>query len=185
MTLVFPFPGYRGGLLHSATALLPWWAALGVAGLDDVVDWIARRRRKWNAATAKWIFSFALLIFVVFLSLSIALPRRVQAHTPALYTALAAALPPDARVMINDPLQLYYFTGRGGVVLPNEAPTVIPEIAARYDVDYLLLETQMIGGQTYVAAPDQLSGILDNPPVFLERMDVDLPSGALLYAIIR
>ena len=49
MTFVFPFPGYRGGLLHSAAALIPFWAALGVAGLDDVVDWVARRRRRWNA----------------------------------------------------------------------------------------------------------------------------------------
>ena len=49
MTFVFPFPGYRGGLLHSAAALIPFWAALGVAGLDDIVEWVARRRRRWNA----------------------------------------------------------------------------------------------------------------------------------------
>ncbi len=184
MTLVFPFPGYRGGLLHSSTALLPWWAALGVVGLDDVVDWVARRRRKWNATSAKWIFSTALLLFIIFLSLSLALPRRVQVATPALYTELAKVLPDDARVMINDPLQLYYFTGHGGVVLPNEEPSVIPEIAQRYGVDYLLLETLVVDGQTYVAAPDKLSTILDDPPDFLERLDIHLPSGALLYAIV-
>ena len=182
MTLVFPFAGYRGGLFHSAAALLPWWAALALVGLDDVVEWIAKRRRTWRASTAKWLFSLALLGFVIFLSLSIALPRRIEAHTPALYSALDAALPVDARVMVNDPAQLYYFTGRGGVVLPNELPEVIAQIADKYGVDYLLLEYTTSEGQTLVAAPSSLASILDTPPDFLTRVDVDLP-GAVLYAI--
>jgi hypothetical protein len=49
MTFVFPYPGYRGGLLHSAAALVPWWAALGAVGLDDCVEWMARRRRRWTS----------------------------------------------------------------------------------------------------------------------------------------
>ncbi len=181
MTLVFPFPGYRGGLFHSAAALLPWWAALGVAGLDDVVDWVAKRRRTWRASSAKWIFSLALLSFIVFLSLSLALPRRIEAHTPALYSLLQGALPEDARVMVNDPAQLYYFTGYGGVVLPNETPDVLPEIAGKYGVDYLLLEYTTVNGQTSVAASAKLASILDTPPGFLTRVDLDLP-GAVLYA---
>ena len=64
------------------------------------------------------------------------------------------------------------------MVLPNETPDVIPEIAARYDVDYLLLE--FVGEA--VAAPASLSVILDNPPVFLRRVDVNLPD-AVLYVI--
>ena len=48
MTFIFPFSGYRGGLFHSAAALFPWWMALGVVGLDDVIDWIAQRRRQWK-----------------------------------------------------------------------------------------------------------------------------------------
>jgi hypothetical protein len=182
MTLVFPFPGYRGGLFHSAAALLPWWAALGVAGLDDVVGWAGRRRR-WHVPTAKRVFSGALLVFVLFLSLSIALPRRVTVHTPELYTLLADALPPDARVMINDPMQLYYYTGRGGVVLPNEDPAVIPEIAGKYGIGYLLLETQWVDGQRLVAASPKLAGLVDDPPEFLTRLNVKLPDGVILYAI--
>lgn len=182
MTLVFPFPGYRGGLLHSAAALMPWWMALGLAGLDDVVDWIAKRRRTWNSWVAKTIFSVTLVVFVVFFSLSLALPRRVAIHEPALYPALDAALPNDARVMINDPMQLYYYTGRGGVVLPNEAPAIIPEIAAQYDVQYLLLEVTQLEGADVVAAPALLVSIVEQTPDFLTRLDVDLP-GAILYAI--
>lgn len=183
MTLIFPFPGLRGGLFHSAAALFPFWMALGVVGLDDVIDWIAQRRRHWNRQTAKHIFSAALLIFCAALSLSVSLPRRIGADTPPLYPALLDRLPPDVRVMINDPAQLYYYTGLGGVVLPNEMPDVIPEIARRYGVSYLVLESQPLAdGQTVLAASDQLASILTAPPEFLSEIEINVP-GIRLYEI--
>ena len=182
MTLIFPFPGLRGGLFHSAAALFPFWMALGVVGLDDVIDWIAQRRRHWNRLTAKRIFSAALLIFCVALSLSISVPRRFRAGTPPLYTALLETLPEGARVMINDPAQLFYYTGFGGVVLPNETPDVLPEIARKYGVDYLVLESQVVNGQTVLAASNQLASILTAPPDFLSEIEIDVP-GVRLYEI--
>lgn len=182
MSLIFPFPGMRGGLFHSAAALLPGWMALGVAGLDDVIEWAARRRR-WNTSTAKIIFSVALLLFVGYLSFITAFPRRVQAATPAMYAALAEQIPSGSRVMINDPAALYYFTGLGGVVLPNESPDAILDIAQRYDVDYLLLETsQNAEGGVWLAASDKLASLLDSPPDFLTAIPLDV-QGVLLYAI--
>ncbi len=181
MTLVFPFPGYRGGLFHSAAALVPWWAALGVVGLDDVVRAVARRRRTWRPAVAQRVFAAALVIAAIGLSLAIALPNRVPPQTPGLlYRELTVRLPSDARVMINDPAQLYYFTGLGGVVLPNEAPAVIPEIARRYGVEYLLLEAVTESGQA--AAPEALWSILTDPPAFLSPLEFPIPD-ARLYAI--
>lgn len=178
MTLVFPFPGYRGGLFHSAAALVPWWSALGVAGLDDAVDWIARYRRTWKPRTAKWMFSFGLVVLAVVLSISVALPNRVERGTPARYRRLVELLPADSRVMINDPAQLYYFSRLGGVVLPNSPPDVIPEIAARYGVTHVLIEFV----QDIPAMPTKLVFDFDHPPAFLIPVPVDLP-GARLYAI--
>ncbi len=183
MTLVFPYPGYRGGLFHSASALVPWWSALGVVGLDDAVDWAARRRRHWNAHVAKAIFSIALVAIAVFLSLSTALRNGVPIGTPDLYRTLAAQLPANARVMINDPAQLYYFTGLGGVVLPNEFPDTILDIARKYDVDYLLLEGITDDGRA-AQAPQELWSILTSPPDFLTHLPLDVP-GARLYEIHR
>lgn len=181
MTLVFPFPGYRGGLFHSAAALVPWWAALGVVGLDDVVQAAARRRRTWRPAVAQRVFAAALVFVAVGLSLTIALPNRVPAQSAgAVYRELVARLPADARVMINDPAQLYYFTGLGGVVLPNETSDVIPEIARRYTVGYLLLEG--VAGSGQAAAPESLWSILDAPPPFLEPLPFPVPD-VRLYAI--
>lgn len=179
MTFVFAYPGYRGGLFHSAAALIPWWAALGVVGLDDVVDWIARRRRRWNAATAKAVFAPALVIMALLLSITAARPFPV----PELYSIVNEQIPLEARVMINDPAALYYFTGRGGVVLPNEAPDVIPQIAAQYDVDYLLIQfTPQPDGQLVPEIPSALYFDFDNPPVYLQPLPFDAPN-VRLYAI--
>jgi hypothetical protein len=183
MTFVFPYPGYRGGLLHSGAALIPWWASLGVIGLDALVEWIAKRRRRWNANTAKAVYSAALVGVALLLSVLIAVPNRVPARpTPALYQALAAQIPANSRVMINDPAQLYYYTGLGGVVLPNEQPTVIPVIARQYDVGYLVLEFETVDGQIALAASDKLAAILTAPPAFLIELPLAYP-GAKLYEI--
>ncbi|MBI5669043.1 MAG: hypothetical protein HZC41_13645 [Chloroflexi bacterium] len=184
MTLVFPYPGYRGGLFHSAAALVPWWAALGVAGLDDAVDWAAKKRRRWNAATAKRMFSAALVGVAVYLSLVVGLANRaVPRGTPALYDKLLEILPPDARVLVNDPAQLYYYTGMGGTVLPNEAPDVIPAIAQQYGVDYVLLEGVTDAGRAN-AAPARLWPILTEAYPFLTPVELDV-AGVKLYAIQR
>ena len=68
MTLVFTFAGDRGGLFHSTGALLPFFYAAAPSGLDGAIGWIAERRRSWNAATARRVFSVAIVIYAVALS---------------------------------------------------------------------------------------------------------------------
>ncbi len=183
MTFVFPFPGYRGGLLHSAAALIPFWAALGVVGLDDLVEWIARKRRRWNARSAKSVFSIGLVAMAVLLSMMIGLPNRVPVQSASpLYRALHEQLPTDARVMINDPAQLYYFTGLGGVVLPNESPDVIVDIARKYDVKYLVIEGISADGLESTATTLKMNSILSAPPDFLIPIQLNVPN-VRLYEI--
>lgn len=170
--LVFPFPGVRGGLFHAAVALMPFWAILGLLGIDDSIDWVVKFRRKWNPSTAKPLFSSFVVLIIIFLSLQISLPARFTTRDPHFYRILAEVIPEDARVMINDPTQFYYYTGIGGVVVPNEAPQIALEIAERYDIDYLLLEN---GG-----IPEPM--LFDTVPDFLTPIDIEL-GGATLYAI--
>ncbi|MGB1288893.1 MAG: ArnT family glycosyltransferase, partial [Aggregatilineales bacterium] len=136
--LLFPFPGNRGGRFHAVIALIPFWTALALVGLDSVIDWLAKRRSTWNPRTAKPVFSAGMVLIVVIFSLTLA--KRTPIQNPSIYPLLDETLPEDARIMINDPAQLYYYTERSGVVIPNESPDVIPEIAAIYDIDYLLIE---------------------------------------------
>lgn len=140
MTFVFAFPGYRGGLFHSSSALLPFWAILGVTGLDSAIAWTAKRRR-WRRAQAQAVFSGALIVLAITLSAGIAAARvRSWNDSGAFYRTLARDLPAGAVVMANDPAALYYHSGLGGVVVPNADPGVIPAIAARYGVTHLVLD---------------------------------------------
>ncbi len=178
MTLVFPFPGVRGGLFHGAAALWPWWAVLGVLGCEDIVRWVAKRRKSWNPVVAIPIFTFSLVGFAIFLSLMMGTRGIVMPTNglPSFYAELNEALPADARVLINDPAALYYFTGRGGVVVPNSNPDVIPELADRYDLEYVVFE--------HAGLPTPMLEAWDNPPSFLTPLEFNQPE-AKLYAIVR
>lgn len=176
MTLVFPFAGYRGGLLHSAGALLPFWAALGALGVRDAIGWIAQRRRKWHAATATWIFGSALVVFACALLLTLAArgPRLKPPTDRALYAEVDRVLPEGARLLSVDPPGVYAVTGRGGAVLPNSPPDVLPEIASRFEVGYLLLQEGRL--------PGPLSPVWESAPDFLTAIPLTTPGGRL-YAI--
>ncbi len=177
MTLAFPFAGYRGGLFHSAAALIPFWMALGGVGLDDAVHWVAARRRNWKPHTAKRVFSVGLVILAMLLSLNVGLQGRVTEHRPALFDAVMQYVPINARVLVNDPAELYYYTGRGGVVLPNAPVEVLQQVANQYDVDYFLFQ-----GENSLTTQLYTSFDPDNLPPFLTLITADLP-GARLYAI--
>jgi hypothetical protein len=178
MTFVFPHAGYRGGLFHSAAALIPFWMALGVVGLDDAVCWVAARRRNWKAPRAQFIFSVGLVLLGVVFSWNMAQMGRVRDTTPTLFVQLDDALPADAVVMVNDPPQLYYYTGRGAVVMPNASVESIPLIAEQYGVTHLLFETA--GGALIL--PERFNFDRDNLPPFVTRLDIPL-NGAVLYAL--
>jgi 4-amino-4-deoxy-L-arabinose transferase-like glycosyltransferase len=140
MSLVFALPGMRGGLFHSAAALVPFWAALGVCGLDDVIRWLAKRRR-WKVQGALRFFSVALVVLVIGFSLMIVIPTVRRFNVPNThYIELDANLPKDAVVIINDPSAFYYYTGHMGIVVPNAPSEVIPELAAKYGATHLILD---------------------------------------------
>jgi hypothetical protein len=171
-------------LFHSAAALIPFWMALGVVGLDASIDWIARRRRRWNAAQAKVFFSLGIFALALLLSF-IAAERNANAPDSRRYAALAS-LPADARIMANDPSAIYYHTGRGGVVLPNEVPDAILDIARRYEIDYLLIEFPTDADGTPIAAiPAPLDPLLTTLPDFLTPVPLPNTPDMRLYAIQR
>jgi len=140
MTFVFAYPGYRGGLFHSSAALLPFWAALGVSGLDEAIAWAAARRR-WNTAQAQSVFGAAMVVLAAAISVGV-LASRLEAWNDngAFYDGVVADLSPDAVLMVNDPAALYYHTGHAGVVVPDSEPDVVPDIATRFGVTHLVLD---------------------------------------------
>jgi hypothetical protein len=147
MTLVFAFPGARGGLFHSGAALLPFIYATAAVGLERTVDWAALRRRGWRAETAKRVFGVGLVVMAAGLSLFIYYQRVLRNDgwnsADALYPAIAAWVAqqdPEAIVMIGNPPAYRYHGGGLSVVIPNEKLETTLQVAARYQVDYLILD---------------------------------------------
>ena len=147
MTLVFAFPGARGGLFHSGGALLPVIAALAGLGLDDAVNWAAARRRGWHAATAQRVFGIGLVVMAVALSSFIYYGRVIKNNSwnnaDRSYVAVAAWVnqtDPEATVMINNPPGYRYQGGGLSVVVPNAKLSLVLEAARKYGVDYLILD---------------------------------------------
>ncbi|MFN8377353.1 MAG: hypothetical protein U0452_01675 [Anaerolineae bacterium] len=176
MTLVFPFAGYRGGLLHSAAALVPFWAALGAVGLGDVIGWVAKRRRSWQPGTATRVFGVGLVGLALMLVLMLAARggRGPSPEEQSLYAMVDAAVPVGVRIFSADPAALYYFTGRGGAVLPNSSPEVLRQLAGQYETDYALIQQNGL--------PTSLASLWNEPPAFLNPIPITSEDGRV-YAI--
>ncbi|MFC1960177.1 hypothetical protein ACFLYO_05665 [Chloroflexota bacterium] len=141
MTLAFAYPGLRGGLFHSAAALMPWWMALGIIGLDDVIDWIARRRRTWRPAQAKWIFTGAVIVLAILLTITMTRGRFGQRGGGTLTRLAADVLPADAVVMSNDPTAFYYHTGLPGLVVPQAGLDGVQALVTQYNLTHIVLDS--------------------------------------------
>lgn len=147
MTLVFAFPGARGGLFHSGAAVLPFVYAAAVVGLDQSIGWAAARRRHWDVVLARRVFGAGLVVMAVALSGFIYYRRVIKDNAwnraDLAYSAVAEwvqAQNPTATVMINNPPAYRYHGGGLSVVVPNESPQVMLAAARKYGVTYLVLE---------------------------------------------
>lgn len=147
MTLVFAFPGARGGLFHSGAALLPFIFVAALVGLEGAVDWAAARRRRWDASLAKQVFGLGLVIMAVALSGFIYYGRVLKNDAwnkaDTLYPAIAAWVAqqnPSATVMIGNPPAYRYHGGGLSVIVPDENIETTLQAARHYRVDYLILD---------------------------------------------
>jgi hypothetical protein len=139
MSLVFTYPGSRGGLFHSSAALFPFWIALGLVGLDDFLAWLAVKRR-WRRGEAQLIFGIAVVFLPIALGLSAWSGQSKARESQVDYESIAEILPTDARIMANDPAAWHYHTGFMGVMLPDESLETALEIAKRYCISHLIID---------------------------------------------
>jgi 4-amino-4-deoxy-L-arabinose transferase-like glycosyltransferase len=181
MTLVFAFPGARGGLFHSGGMLLPAIAALAVLGLDAAVDWVAARRRGWHAATAKRVFGVGLVVMAVALSSFIYYGRVIKNNAwnnaDRGYAAVARWVhqhDAQATVMINNPPGYRYWGGGLSVVVPNADPPLLLDAAQEYGVDYLILDKNH---------PAPLANLYANPDSRAEFKQVEQIGTTLIFEI--
>lgn len=138
MSLVFTWPGQRGGLLHSSAALWPWMMTLAAGGIDLAVDFAAARLPHWQPPKAKKGFSAMFLALALFIS--IATIRTEEDIDPQLIREIGATLPPEAVVISGNAPGFYYHTGRPSLSVPNEPVTGLLQLAADYGAGYLVLD---------------------------------------------
>lgn len=153
MTFAFSLPGKFGGYYHSAGALLPVTFALAALGLDDVLGWAAARRG-WRLASALAVFGAASVALAVCLSIYlvlvsvVGLPLNGQIawnQTDSIYRTIGDDLNQmgagqDVRVMVNNPPGFFYFTGRGGMPVPNGGEDMLLRAAHDYHLAFLVLD---------------------------------------------
>ncbi len=163
MTIIFPFAGYRGGLLHSSTALFPFWMALALLGLDDAIGALARLRN-WPIGQAKTVFRTAAILLAVAIGLSRLQNVKMDGYAPDYIRLSERYLPSDAVLMVNSPPTWYYFLKQSGVTLPDTPLERVSEIASRYCITHLVLD---------VNVTESFSPLFEGsitPPDFLEEI---------------
>jgi len=145
-SLVFTFPGWRGGFFHSSGVLLPFLYVAAVEGLDAAVRWGARQRR-WNLRLARRVFATAAVVAAMALS-SYAMVQILPAwwNADEVYRELGAwfdthAVPDNTVIMVDNPPGFCYHTGRLSVVVPNGDLDTLLDACERYGVEYLVLDS--------------------------------------------
>jgi hypothetical protein len=140
MSLLFTYPGQRGGLFHSTAAVWPWVMALAPAGISTAVEWVAVRLPHWQPERAKRIFTALFVVVAFVVSLAVGLPRSLGEEEAAIYQRLDALLPATAVVMAADAPSFHYQTGRPALSIPNEPVEIVLEAAEYYGATYLILD---------------------------------------------
>jgi len=135
-----------GTFLHSAVAMVPFTFILVFEGAIIASRWAARHRPAWTEEGAARLFLIAAVASVVINAgafTAMALPSWDADRSNMLAAGAAldrAGAPSTDRVMSADPAGIEYFLGRGGVVMPNDSLDVIGQVAADYDIRWLILE---------------------------------------------
>ena len=139
-----------GTFLHSAVALVPFSYILGMEGVVIVVTWIARHRRGWEEERAERLFLVAAVGTVILTAGAFAMlvNRSWNSERNALISAGQAIDNAGGRtsdlVLSADPGGIEYFTGRGGVITPDDSLDVIHRVAQAYGVRWLVLQRSHI-----------------------------------------
>jgi hypothetical protein len=140
MSLVFTFPGERGGLFHSSVALWPWLMALVPVGIGWSVDKLAQRLPHWQPERAKRLFTGLFIGVALIMSLVVGLARGSVDIIAMHYPEVGALLPDDAVVMVGNAPGFYYHTDLPAYSIPNEPLETVLAAAARYQITHLILD---------------------------------------------
>jgi Dolichyl-phosphate-mannose-protein mannosyltransferase len=145
-TFLYPLHVPGGAFIHSAIGLAPHAMILAIEGVLVMVGWIASRRRSWDERRAGPIFAWGIVALVV--ATAVVFGRLVQQQwdeTRQPRIQVAAELdrlhvPVDDRILSIDAAGFKYWTGRAGVVTPDDPIEPIEAVARAYGTRWLIIE---------------------------------------------
>ena len=145
-TLIFPLHVPGGAFIHSAVGMAPHAYILALEAIAALVMAIARHRPAWNTRTAIPVFTWA-IVGLVIASAAFYAPVVHAAWNADRMPRLALAgelnrlgVAPTDRLMTIDAAAFKYFTGRPGVVSPDDSLETIRTVAGAYDIRWLVVE---------------------------------------------
>lgn len=167
MTVVFTFPGPRGGLFHSAAALLPFLFSAGLVGLDASVEAVGRALPHWQPDKSKPVFTALLVLGAVAVTALIFQLRVVgvggrnldATRTDTAYAEigdwLAGQGDAQSIVAANNPPAFYYWTGHASIVVPAGSADDLLNAMAAFGARWAALDVNHTEGlNALYALPD-------------------------------
>jgi hypothetical protein len=145
-TLIFPLHVPGGAFIHSAVGMAPHAYILALEGVAALVLAIARRRPKWQPSVATPVFTWAIVGLVIASAAFYAPVAHASWSVDRISRkALGGALdrlgiPATDRLMTIDAAGFKYFTGRPGVVSPDDPLDTIRAVADGYEIRWLVIE---------------------------------------------
>ena len=147
-TLIYPLHVPGGAFIHSAIGLAPHAAILSLEGVLMVVGAVASRRRAWREDAAGSVFVWGIVAITI--ATAAVFGGQAQAGWASLRTPrveLAAQLDdlgvgPNDRLLSIDAAGWNYWTGRPGVVTPDDPIETIEAVARAYETRWLILERE-------------------------------------------
>jgi hypothetical protein len=140
MSFIFTFPGMRGAIFHSSSAIWPWSTALAAGGIGIAVDWIAKRLPHWEPDKAKRRFSMLFIVLAFILGIFVSLSRARSGTDADILRQVQELVPEDSIIMAGNAPAVYYHTDLPSLSVPNEQAETVYEAASRYGVTHLLLD---------------------------------------------
>jgi len=145
-TFLYPLHVPGGAFIHSAVGLEAHAYILSLEGVAAMVTWIARRRPAWEPKTAIPLFITAVVMFTVLTAPLYAFALQgawdaSRAPRVALAEQMGSlGVAPDDRLLTIDSAGLKYYTGRPGVVTPDDPIETVEQVARAYGTRWLVLE---------------------------------------------
>jgi hypothetical protein len=185
-TLVYPLHVPGGTFLHTAIGLAPHAAILSIEGILLLVAWIAGRRRRWEERIAGAVIVWGVVALVAVVGIVFGLP--VIRHWDDVRQArqqVAAELdhrgvPVTDRLLSIDAAGYRYWTGRPGVVIPNDPLPAIEDVARAYAVRWLVIERDDAVPALAPALAGSRPPWIGPPILTIPAADAGLPQLALL-----